>query len=89
MSQSKVTIVRGCSSGFGFIAAKDLARCGHGVYVSMRAVDGKNNDGADALRAFASRSSRELRVLDLEVPSDQLVASAVASVSYSKGQFRR
>ncbi len=52
MEQSKVILITGCSSGFGFMAAKDLARRGHIVHASMRSADGKNASAAGELRAF-------------------------------------
>ena len=67
MSQSMVTLITGCSSGFGFVAAKDLAQRGHVVYASMRAVEGKNKESAEALRSFASEESLQLHVQDLDV----------------------
>jgi NAD(P)-dependent dehydrogenase (short-subunit alcohol dehydrogenase family) len=86
MSQSNVTLVTGCSSGFGFIAAKDLSRRGHVVYASMRAVEGKNKEPAEALRACASEESLQLYTLDLDVTSDDSVASAVGQVIDEQGR---
>ena len=43
----KTILITGCSSGFGFDAAKFLAKKGHNVIASMRNVNTTNADAAN------------------------------------------
>ncbi len=45
----KKILITGCSSGFGYNAAKYLAEKGHYVYATMRNVHGKNANPAGEL----------------------------------------
>jgi len=42
----KNILITGCSTGFGFKAAKYLAGKGHHVYATMRNIKGKNAESA-------------------------------------------
>ncbi len=42
----KKILITGCSSGFGYNAAKYLAKKEHHVYATMRNINGKNVDAA-------------------------------------------
>jgi len=87
MSQTKVTLITGCSSGFGFMAAKDLAKRGHIVYASMREARGKNAKAAGELQAFGHSEALQLHVLELDVTSDESVASAAKQVVDGQGRI--
>lgn len=78
-------LITGCSSGFGRLAAEKLARRGDRVYATMRGVDGKNREIADELRAFTSAEGVDLRVLELDVTSDESVRAAAATVLAESG----
>ena len=78
---SKSILITGCSTGFGFDAAKQLATKGHKVYASMRGIDGKNAGAAKELEDFASENNVDLEVLELDVTSDDSVNSAVSQIS--------
>ena len=57
-------LVTGSSSGFGRVTAEVLARSGRQVFATMRDVDGRNADAADALQGWAVREGAALaRVL--------------------------
>ena len=76
----KTVLITGCSTGFGFQAAQILAARGDTVYATMRDPDGKNKGPADELRAFAKAGDSDIRVLDLDVTSDESVKAAAAAV---------
>ena len=46
-----VVLITGCSSGFGKLAAVELAANGHTVFATMRNINGKNRTVANELRA--------------------------------------
>ncbi len=77
---SKNILITGCSSGFGLDAAKTLASKGHHVYATMRAVDDRNADKAQELRDFGAVEGVSLSVHEMDVTSDDSVASAVAEM---------
>ena len=79
----KTVLITGCSSGFGFQAAQVLAARGDIVFATMRDPAGKNRGPADELRAFAESNNAEIRVLDLDVTSDESVDKAATAVGSS------
>ena len=76
----KNVLITGCSSGFGLMAAKHLAKNGHTVFASMRGVAGKNSAVASELREFAASNDLSIEVIELDVTSDESVATAVSSI---------
>jgi NADP-dependent 3-hydroxy acid dehydrogenase YdfG len=82
-SYMKTVLITGCSTGFGFQAAQVLAARGDTVYATMRDPDGKNLGPANELRAFAKANNADIRVIDLDVCSDNSVDAAAAAVSVS------
>jgi len=77
---TKKILITGCSTGFGYEAAKYLAKKGHHVYATMRDTNGKNENAATALRDFAKSEDLKLEILDLDVTSDDSVDTAVAKI---------
>jgi short-subunit dehydrogenase len=76
----KKILITGCSTGFGYDAAKYLAKKGHDVYASMRNVDGKNAKAASSLLAFAEQYGLKIKVIDIDVTSDSSVNRATANL---------
>ena len=74
-------LITGCSSGFGFDAAKYFAKKGQRVYATMRDAGGRNQPAADTLAAFAESESVNLTVLEMDVTSDESVDAAVSGIS--------
>lgn len=72
----KKILITGCSSGFGYDAARYLAEKGHHVYASMRNVGNKNSKAAAELEDFASVKGLKLEVLEMDVTSDSSVHKA-------------
>jgi len=77
---SQKILITGCSSGFGLDAAKTLAKKGHHVYATMRAVEGRNAPKAQELRDFAESEGVSISVHEMDVTSDASVAAAVAEM---------
>ncbi len=73
---SKIILITGASTGFGNITAKALASNGHTVYATMREISGKNKLHKDALLAWAKVRQADLRVVELDVTSDESVEGA-------------
>ncbi len=78
-------LITGCSTGFGHQSATYFAQQGHRVWATMRGVNGKNKEAAEALRKFATDGSHQLEVLELDVVSDDSVQKAVAHIEQSDG----
>jgi NAD(P)-dependent dehydrogenase (short-subunit alcohol dehydrogenase family) len=53
MSESKVILVTGASSGFGALTVRTLSDAKHVVYAGMRDTTGRNEQSAAAARAYA------------------------------------
>jgi len=77
----KNILITGCSSGFGFNAAKYFADKGNNVYATMRNVHGKNAEAASQLKAYASANGVQLKVVELDVTSDESVNNAFSQIS--------
>ena len=76
----KKILITGCSSGFGYNAAKYLAEKGHHVYASMRNTSGKNAKAAAELKEYAASNGYKIEVVDMDVTSDDSVNTAVAQI---------
>lgn len=76
----KTVLITGCSSGFGYSAAKYLAEKGFNVIASMRNVDGKNAKPATELKDFGSSKGYKLDVVEIDVTSDDSVNAAAAKL---------
>lgn len=76
----KTVLITGCSSGFGYSAAKYLAEKGFNVIASMRNVDGKNEKPATELKDFGSSKGYKLDVVEIDVTSDESVNAAAAKL---------
>ena len=72
----KNILITGCSTGFGFDAAKYLAEKGHHVFATMRNVNSKNAESAAALQDFAASNNLKIDVLEMDVTSDASVSEA-------------
>lgn len=77
----KNVLITGCSSGFGFEAAKHLAGKGHYVYATMRNVNGKNSVAARDLKNFAATNNCNISVVEMDVVSDESVKNAMNHIS--------
>jgi NAD(P)-dependent dehydrogenase (short-subunit alcohol dehydrogenase family) len=82
---SRTVVVTGCSSGFGRQVSEQLAQRGDRVYATMRGKEGKNTEIALALEKLASDEGIDLRVMELDVTSEESVASAATRVLEESG----
>ena len=76
----KKILITGCSTGFGYNAAKYFAEKGHHVYATMRNINGKNANAASELKDFASSDNYNIDVLEIDVTSDESVNKAVSQI---------
>lgn len=73
---NKKILITGASTGFGNITAKLLAKQGHTVYATMRDLNGKNKPHKEALLDWAMAEQVNVKVVELDVTSDQSVENA-------------
>src|SRR5258706_1843287 len=78
---SKTILITGTSSGFGRDTAETLRRAGHTVYASMRGVEGKNREAAEALRKLG------IKTVELDVSDDASVEAGVKNVLTEAGKI--
>ncbi len=76
----KSILITGCSSGFGYDAAKYLASKGNHVYATMRDVEGRNSGPANELREYAKENEFQIDILEMDVCSDESVEKAVSQI---------
>lgn len=77
---TEAILITGTSSGFGRMAALELARAGHRVYATMRESDGRNRPQADEYRRVAAAEGIELHPLEMDVTDQASVDAAVGRV---------
>ncbi|GHF12429.1 short-chain dehydrogenase/reductase [Streptomyces spiralis] len=82
-----VVLVTGASTGIGNLTVKELAAAGHTVYASMRDPEGRNRARAGELLALAERDHTDLRVVELDVRSQESADAAVQTVLAEAGQL--
>jgi len=78
---SKTILITGASSGFGRDTAETLRHAGHSVYASMRGVQGKNREAAEALRKLG------VKTVELDVSDDTSVEAGVKTVLAEAGKI--
>lgn len=72
---TRTALITGCSSGFGRLAALDLARAGFTTFAGNRETQGRNAEAAASLTAEAD--GLPLTVLDLDVRDSDSVTAAL------------
>lgn len=83
----KKIIVTGSASGFGLLFVQTLAKKGHTVYATMRNVNTKNAAAAQSLKDWAEENNADIRVVELDVTSDESVQKAMAEITEETGQI--
>lgn len=87
MRSQQVVLVTGSKSGFGRRIVETLALQGHRVFASLRDVNGRNAEYANALRDFAQREQLALSVLELDMTDENSVNQAVEAVIEQAGRI--
>lgn len=83
----KKIIVTGSASGFGLLTVQTLAQKGHTVYATMRNVKTKNAGAAQSLRDWAKENNAVIKVVELDVTSDESVHKAVTQIAEDAGRI--
>jgi NAD(P)-dependent dehydrogenase (short-subunit alcohol dehydrogenase family) len=88
MSDQRVVLVTGCSSGFGELIAKTSARSGYRVFATMRGVRDRNSQAKSKLEAWGqAEEGVRLSVVEMDVAETASVRNAVAEVLSEAGQI--
>ncbi len=87
MSQKYIILITGAATGIGQLSAHSLAEAGHTVYASMRAINGRNADRAEHEREYARAQGVDLRVIELDVASQESVDQAVQVILKEQGRI--
>lgn len=84
---SNVIVITGASSGFGALAARQLADAGHIVYAAMRDTKGRNAPQVDAALAYGAEHGVDLRTVELDVQSDSSAEAAIETIVGEAGRI--
>lgn len=82
-----VVLVTGASTGIGHLTARAFAAGGHTVYASMRDPKGRNAARARGLLDLAEAEDIDLRVVELDVQSQDSADQAVTTILEDAGQL--
>ncbi len=77
-----ISVVTGCSTGIGLGTAVELARGGHDVYATMRDLS-----RSAELRAIADEESLPIRIVELDVDSDDSVTRGIGKILTDRGHL--
>ena len=84
---SEVILITGAGSGFGELAAKQLAEKGHVVYASMRSSQGHDADKFAEYASFSKDRSLQLLPIVLDVSSQASADDAVQTIFAGHGRL--
>jgi NAD(P)-dependent dehydrogenase (short-subunit alcohol dehydrogenase family) len=85
--EKKLVVVTGAGSGLGRSIAETLALAGHTVYASMRSLKERNVARVEQLLTFARETQTDLRVLELDVWSEESIRAAFDQVVLETGRL--
>lgn len=84
---SKVIVISGAGSGFGALSARALADDGNTVYVGIRETAGRNAGRVAEVERYAEERGVDLRVVELDVSSQDSVDVGVAQIIEEAGRL--
>ena len=87
MTNPKVILVTGTSSGFGAMTVRALADAKHVVYAGMRDITGSDAEAANLARAYAADHAVWLRPVEMDVTDQASVDGAVQTVLDESGHI--
>lgn len=82
-----VVLITGAATGIGNLTARALATDGHTVFASVRDLAGTNAEHAHELIDVARRDRVDIRVIELDVLSQDSADAAVRAVMGAMGQL--
>ncbi|CAL9645962.1 SDR family oxidoreductase [Streptomyces sp. enrichment culture] len=82
-----VVLITGAATGIGNLTARSLAAAGHTVYASMRDIAGRNVQHAQELVELGQREGHDLRIVELDVTSQDSADAAVRRVLDESGHL--
>ena len=82
-----VVLVTGCSSGFGELIARTLARAGHHTFATMRDIADRNLEATQNFRELAAAEHLDLEVVEMDVTSDASVRRGVDEIIARTGRI--
>lgn len=83
----QIVLITGAASGFGELAAKQLAAAGHTVYASFRGTTGNNAPKVKEFAAYAETHGVDLKSVELDVLSQQSADDAVNKILKDDGRL--
>jgi NAD(P)-dependent dehydrogenase (short-subunit alcohol dehydrogenase family) len=87
MTNQKVILVTGTSSGFGAMTVRALADAKHIVYAGMRDITGSDAEAANLARAYAADHTVTLRPVGMDVTDQASVDGAVQAALDESGHI--
>ncbi|HXB08669.1 MAG TPA: SDR family NAD(P)-dependent oxidoreductase [Puia sp.] len=81
----KNIIITGCSSGFGWLMAKHLAKEGHTVYATMRNIKTTNLQSAKELLDWAKTNGVRIFIKELDVSREDSIKTAIRGIALACG----
>jgi NAD(P)-dependent dehydrogenase (short-subunit alcohol dehydrogenase family) len=82
-----VVLVTGCSSGFGELIARTLARAGHHTFATMRGIADRNLEATRKFCDLATAEHLDLEVVEMDVASDESVRRGVDEIIARTGRI--
>jgi NAD(P)-dependent dehydrogenase (short-subunit alcohol dehydrogenase family) len=82
-----IVLITGAATDIGNLTAHALARAGHTVYASMRGLEGRNASRAEQLLAEGQDQGLDLRVVELDVTSQESAYQALDTIVRDAGRL--
>lgn len=86
-SHPLVILISGASTGFGLLTAHTLALAGHTVYAGHLHSPSKDPAPYDAASAFSKQHNVQLKSIELDVTSDEVIKRCVDEIISTEGQI--